>query len=328
MRRAAGGGVGLPTCSSIPTRSCSSTRPPRRRVADQTSPCSGVERIERIRRYRLRRVADQVVRRLLHRGGRHTASSRRSSSPRGSTRGPGGCRGRTDSVGLRDRPAEGAGVQGRAPCAPTTSTRPPATSPCRSICGRTGRRRCAQAGFDPRGADRVGGRGPAARICLPRARTCCSSGFTAAQRAGQPARGRGVRRRVLRPPSIWPRRREQTRRVREDGRATPDGPDRRRRGLWFIEERTDVADWLTDHGWQAVGGRGPGPDGPMPPACPRAHRATPRPSTAVRRGAPAGALLARPIPRRQLELHHRGDRLHRLPQRGQALRRRRRGSTA
>ncbi|WP_099038277.1 SAM-dependent methyltransferase [Mycobacterium neglectum] len=50
-------------------------------------------------------------------------------------------------------------------------------------------------------------------------------------------------------PEYLARRREQLRQMREaagaDDTETPDIAD-----LWFIEDRTDVADWLMDHGWR------------------------------------------------------------------------------
>jgi methyltransferase (TIGR00027 family) len=42
-------------------------------------------------------------------------------------------------------------------------------------------------------------------------------------------------------------RREQMRRLREEAGEDADGPDVQ--DLWYIEDRTDVADWLTEHGW-------------------------------------------------------------------------------
>jgi methyltransferase (TIGR00027 family) len=43
-------------------------------------------------------------------------------------------------------------------------------------------------------------------------------------------------------------RREHMRRLREEAGEKPDAPDTE--DLWYLEDRTDVADWLTDHGWQ------------------------------------------------------------------------------
>jgi methyltransferase (TIGR00027 family) len=44
-------------------------------------------------------------------------------------------------------------------------------------------------------------------------------------------------------------RREQMRRLREEaGEADASGPDVQ--DLWYIEDRTDVADWLTEHNWE------------------------------------------------------------------------------
>ena len=61
--------------------------------------------------------------------------------------------------------------------------------------------------------------------------------------------------------------------------------------LWYIEDRTDVADWLTDHNWEVSAvesidlmtryGR-----------CGRRSRTTPRPSHGVPRG--SSGLLATP----------------------------------
>ncbi|MFG1933201.1 class I SAM-dependent methyltransferase [Mycobacterium sp. NPDC048908] len=44
-------------------------------------------------------------------------------------------------------------------------------------------------------------------------------------------------------------RREQMRRLREEA-GEPDGPDVS--DLWYIEDRTDVADWLAERGWQVT----------------------------------------------------------------------------
>jgi methyltransferase (TIGR00027 family) len=43
-------------------------------------------------------------------------------------------------------------------------------------------------------------------------------------------------------------RREHMRRLREEAGEKPDAPDTE--DLWYLEDRTDVADWLSDHGWQ------------------------------------------------------------------------------
>ena len=52
-------------------------------------------------------------------------------------------------------------------------------------------------------------------------------------------------------PDYLASRREQMRRLREeagdDDETVPDVQD-----LWFIEDRTDVADWLTEHGWEVT----------------------------------------------------------------------------
>jgi methyltransferase (TIGR00027 family) len=47
-------------------------------------------------------------------------------------------------------------------------------------------------------------------------------------------------------PDYLAERREQIRQVRQEA-GEPEGPDVA--DLWYIEERSDVADWLTDHGW-------------------------------------------------------------------------------
>jgi len=45
-------------------------------------------------------------------------------------------------------------------------------------------------------------------------------------------------------------RREQMRRLREEtGETEVDGPDVQ--DLWYVEDRTDAADWLTEHNWEA-----------------------------------------------------------------------------
>lgn len=45
-------------------------------------------------------------------------------------------------------------------------------------------------------------------------------------------------------------RREQLRRMRADTGEDEDVPDTE--DLWFIEDRTDVADWLSEHGWEVT----------------------------------------------------------------------------
>jgi O-methyltransferase involved in polyketide biosynthesis len=48
-------------------------------------------------------------------------------------------------------------------------------------------------------------------------------------------------------PEYLAARREAVRLAREEA-GEPEGPDVA--DLWFIEERTEVADWLTAHGWE------------------------------------------------------------------------------
>ncbi len=45
-------------------------------------------------------------------------------------------------------------------------------------------------------------------------------------------------------------RREQLRRLREEAGEDPDANVPDTQDLWYIEDRTDVADWLTEHNWQ------------------------------------------------------------------------------
>jgi methyltransferase (TIGR00027 family) len=45
-------------------------------------------------------------------------------------------------------------------------------------------------------------------------------------------------------------RREQIRRLREEAGEDPDANAPDTEDLWYLEDRTDVADWLTGHGWQ------------------------------------------------------------------------------
>jgi methyltransferase (TIGR00027 family) len=45
-------------------------------------------------------------------------------------------------------------------------------------------------------------------------------------------------------------RREQIRRLREEAGEDPDANAPDTADLWYLEDRTDVADWLTGHGWQ------------------------------------------------------------------------------
>ena len=45
-------------------------------------------------------------------------------------------------------------------------------------------------------------------------------------------------------------RREQLRRLREEAGEDADANVPDTQDLWYIEDRTDVADWLTEHNWQ------------------------------------------------------------------------------
>jgi methyltransferase (TIGR00027 family) len=45
-------------------------------------------------------------------------------------------------------------------------------------------------------------------------------------------------------------RREQIRHLREEAGEDPDANATDTEDLWYLEDRTDVADWLTGHGWQ------------------------------------------------------------------------------
>jgi len=50
-------------------------------------------------------------------------------------------------------------------------------------------------------------------------------------------------------PEYLASRREQMRQLREEaGETDHDGPDVQ--DLWYVEDRTDVVDWLTEHGWE------------------------------------------------------------------------------
>ena len=46
------------------------------------------------------------------------------------------------------------------------------------------------------------------------------------------------------------RRQEQMRRLREEAGEDPDANAPDTQDLWYLEERTDVADWLTEHNWE------------------------------------------------------------------------------
>ena len=48
-------------------------------------------------------------------------------------------------------------------------------------------------------------------------------------------------------PEYLASRRERMRRIREEEGVPDDTPDVA--DLWYIEDRTEVADWFTDHGW-------------------------------------------------------------------------------
>ena len=54
-------------------------------------------------------------------------------------------------------------------------------------------------------------------------------------------------------------RREQMRRLREEAGVTDhDAPDVQ--DLWYVEDRTDLRDWFSSHGWEVSDGRRRGPD--------------------------------------------------------------------
>ena len=99
------------------------------------------------RRCGLRRLAHQVLRRLLHRGGRagvRQAVILAAGLDARAWRLPW----MADTVVYEIDQPQGARVQDRDAARPQRHDRPPATSRFRSICARTGRKRCATAGFD------------------------------------------------------------------------------------------------------------------------------------------------------------------------------------
>ena len=130
-----------------------------------------------------------------------TASSRPSSSPQAWTRGRGGCRGSTDSVRLRDRPAEGAGVQGRNVARARRQAR-------RALCRRADRSAAglaesvARRGIRRRASRRRGRPRGCCPTCPPRpgpavrAHPRCSARAAAASRSSRSAPASSI-------PSIW-----------------------------------------------------------------------------------------------------------------------------
>ena len=52
-------------------------------------------------------------------------------------------------------------------------------------------------------------------------------------------------------------RRERLRRLREEAGEDPDANVPDTQDLWYIEGRTDVADWLTEHNWQVSSDEAP-----------------------------------------------------------------------
>ena len=164
---------------------------------------------------------------------------------------------------LRDRSAQSARVQG--PDAARRMTPDPArdTLRFRSICARTGRKRCATRVSTPASRQRGRPRG-CCPTCRPTARICCSSGSTAYSAPRQPHRASSRSVPVSSTRTIWPAVGSSCaacgkRRARTTTRTFPTLQD-----LWFIEDRTDVAEWLTEHCWECHG-RGGGTDGPLRP---------------------------------------------------------------
>ena len=266
---------------------------------------------ERIRSIcRLRRIAHQMVRRVLHRRGR--GRHRAGGDPR---RGP-GRQGVAAAVerrqrGLRDRPAEGARVQDRDAARARSRPRRSATWRYPSTFGRTGRRRCGKR--DSTRASRP--HGPprdCCPTCLRTARICCSSASptSAPRAAASPSRlsapGSSIR-------STWPAAANGCGRCAKRQACPTTRPTYA--DLWFIEDRTEVTDWFTDARLGRVGDRRRGSDEEIQPHDRRRHDA----ANGFRRGE-TDRLVAR-----QLELDERADGLDGLAQRRQPRRDGRRG---
>ena len=78
-------------------------------------------------------------------------------------------------------------------------------------------------------------------------------------------------------------RREQLRRLREEAGEDPDEKVPDTQDLWYIEDRTDVADWLTDHNWEVSAVESTRPHDAIRPLRTGAGRRH-RPSHCVHRG--------------------------------------------
>ena len=87
-------------------------------------------------------------------------------------------------------------------------------------------------------------------------------------------------------PEYLASRREQLRQMREKQRAIDDTDAPDVADLWFIEDRTDVADWLMEHGWRVSSEDAGDADGALRPPAHRTTEPPPRapPSSRALRG--------------------------------------------
>ena len=108
----------------------------------------------------------------------------------------------------------------------------------------------ARCGIRSAGADCMGRRGLCCRICPPTVRTCCSSASTnSVPRAAESGSNRSAPGSSI-PSTSRAAANSCVRCAEAAGSDDTEGPDVA--DLWFIENRTDVAEWLMEHGWRVT----------------------------------------------------------------------------
>ena len=305
-------------CSSTRTRSGSSMPPPRAAGSHRSAARGWRAARPRLRDGRadaapsaaicgLRRVADQVLRRLLHRCRRQRASGRWSSSRPASMPAPGGCRGSSDTVVFEIDQPKVLRVQGRHPArrtarSPTARVRRRADRPAPGLADGVARGRVRRRPRPRRGS--AEGLLPYLPASRPGPAVRAGSASSARPTAGSPSRrsapSSSTRTTSADAASSMQEMRAASRRGEPRGR-------RRRPTCSTSRTRADVADWLTEHGWEVGSHRRRGLDGPVPPRTARrrrGHRAptfvegTPAHWSVSDHRRPAGTRSSRPRSRR------------------------------
>ena len=198
---------------------------------------------------RLRRIAHQVVRRVLHRGRRKRYRAGGHPRRRAWTRGRGGCRGWTTPWSTRStsprcwqfKAADAPRQHDVSPGLPLRRGTDRSEAGLAESVART-------AGFDPAEPTAWAAEGllpylPAdgQDLLFERINELSARG----SRIGVESFGAGFFDR-----DYLASRREQMRRLREEAGEDPDEKVPDTQDLWYIEDRTDVADWLTEHNWE------------------------------------------------------------------------------